>query len=206
MTSFRTPNFRDRQAIILHKPSDSIDRLVRQLERLGMKVEIHWPDFPADGRYADVIFFDADDAFDELFPWAPGAAPMPLIALMGSELPGRIEWAMRQRFSSHVVKPVHSSGVFSALVIAFANFEAANETQREIDTLNARLDGRSAVIRAVVALMASCGIDDTAAYARLRSAAMARRITVEEFCAALDPGTVDRLFADPADPRKRGRR
>lgn len=205
MTGFRTPNFRDRHAIILHKPGDSIDRLVRQLERLGMKTGVHWPDFPADGSYADVIFFDADNAFDELFPWAPGAAPMPLVALLGSELPGRLEWAMRQGVSSHVVKPVQSSGVFSALVIAFANFEAARETQRLIDALTARLDGRPAVIRAVVALMAACGIDDTAAYARIRSAAMARRVTVEDFCATLDPGAIDRLFADQANPRKQTR-
>lgn len=205
MTGFRTPNFRDRHAIILHKPGESIDRLMRQLERLGMKAEVHWPGFPADGSYADVVFFDADNAFDELFPWAPGCAPMPLVAVLGSELPGRIEWAMRQGFSSHVVKPVQSSGVFSALVIAFANFETATETQRLIDALTARLDSRPAVIRAVVALMAACGIDDTAAYARLRSAAMARRVTVEDFCATLDPSTIERLFVNPADARERTR-
>ena len=202
MTGFFTPNFRGRKALVLHPVSDGIDRLIRQLERVGMSTEIRWPDFPADGDYADVIFFDADNGFDGLFPWRPGAAPMPLIALLGSELPGRIEWAMSQGFSAHVVKPIQSSGVFSALVIAFANFEAAAQTRRRLDELSARIEGRPAVIRAVAALMTACDIDDTAAYARIRSAAMSRRVTTEDFCAALDPETIDAVLVNPSKKQK----
>lgn len=186
MTGFRTPNFRGRHALVLHRTGEGIGRLTRQLERLGMTVEWAWPDFPSGGDYADVVFFDADNGFDGQFPWLPGAAPMPLIALMGSELPGRLEWALAQAFSAHVMKPIQSSGVFSALVIAFSSFEAGRAAARRVDDLQSRLDGRPAVIRAVVALMAASGLDDDAAYARIRSAAMARRITVEDFCASLD--------------------
>lgn len=201
MIGFLTPNFRGRHAVVLHPVSDGIDRLMRQLERVGMSAQIHWPDFPADGERADVIFFDADNGFDGLFPWRSGAAPMPLIALLGSELPGRIEWALNQGFSAHVVKPVQSSGVFSALVIAFANFEAAAQTRCRMNELAARIDGRPAVIRAVVALMTACDIDDAAAYARIRSAAMSRRVAVEEFCAALDSETIEAVFVTPAKKR-----
>ena len=204
MTGYRTPNFRGRHALILHRAGDGTGKLGRQLERLGMRAEVCWPEFPAGGEYADVIFFDADNGFDGQFPWTPGDAPMPLIALLGSELPGRIEWAMSQAFSAHVVKPIQSSGVFSALVIAFANFEAARETRRRMDDLYSRLDGRPGVIRAVVALMQFSGLDDGAAYARIRSAAMARRITVENFCSSLDERMIGELFpcAPAANPKR----
>ena len=33
---------------------------------------------------------------DDLFGWEPGRAQVPLIALLGSEAPGRIEWALSQ--------------------------------------------------------------------------------------------------------------
>lgn len=203
MSDFRTPNFRGQHALILHRASDGTGRLARQLERLGMSVEICWPDFPTGGDYADVIFFDADNGFDGLFPWAPGSSLMPLIALLGSELPGRIEWAMSQSFSAHVMKPIQSSGVFSALVIAYSNFEAARQTRRQFDSLNARIEGRPAIIRAVVALMRSRGIDENAAYACIRSAAMVRRMTVEDFCSSLDiSGTGDLVDNAPTSKRR----
>ena len=139
-----------------------------------------------------------------LFPWLPGEAPMPLIALLGSELPGRLEWALSQSFSAHVMKPIQSSGVFSALVIAFSNFEAARDGRRVTDELQLRLGGRAAVIKAVVRVMQAGGFGDDEAYARIRSAAMSRRITVEDFCAALSASMIADLAKEmPRMQRKR---
>ncbi|MHA1566995.1 MAG: ANTAR domain-containing response regulator [Alphaproteobacteria bacterium] len=204
MIGFRTPNFRGRHALVLHRSGEATGRLTRQLERLGMQVEWAWPEFPASGEYADVVFFDADNGFDGLFPWLPGEAPMPLIALLGSELPGRLEWALSQSLCAHVMKPIQSSGVFSALVIAFSNFEAVRDGRRVTDDLQLRLGGRAAVIRAVVGVMKAGGIDDDEAYARIRSAAMSRRITVEDFCSGLGASIITELAREM--PRVQERR
>jgi len=203
LTRFHTPNFRGRRALIMHLPGEGTARLVRQLERLGMAGEVCWPDFPDDGEYADVIFFDADSGFDGLFPWANGEAPMPLIALLGSELPGRIEWAINQAFSAHVIKPIQSNGVFSALVIAFSNFETKLKNHQKLSELHSRLEGRPAVVRAVISVMKLTGLDDEEAYGRIRSAAMARRTTIEDFCSSLDTGQIEKLFAETALHRRR---
>ncbi len=186
MSPFHTPQFRGRKALILHRHGDATRRLTRQLERLGMSVECHWPDFPSGGESTDVIFFDADNGFDGLFPWQPGTAPMPLIALLGSELPSRLEWALAQGTSAHIVKPVQSSGVFSALVIGFANFARSNEVQDTIAGLQGRLASRAAVVRAVVRLTQASKVDEDTAFACIRSAAMDKRITVEDYCERLD--------------------
>lgn len=193
MSSFRTPNFRDRRALVLHRVGDVTNALSRQLERLGMNVEVCWPEFPVGGEYADILFFDADNGFDGLFPWPTGAAPMPLIALLGSELPGRLEWALGQRFSAHVVKPIQSSGVFSALVIASSNFAATTELLARIEDLSVRLSARPAVVHVVVELMRSAAMGEDEAFGCIRSAAMKRRITVEAFCAGLDGSDIAEL-------------
>ena len=202
MTGFRTPNFRGRKALVMHRPDDGTARLVRQLERLGMDADVCWPDFPDGGEYSDVIFFDADSGFDGLFPWPSGEAPMPLVALLGSELPGRIEWAINQSFCAHVIKPVRSNGIFSALVIAFSNFEAQRQNQRRLLELVSRLDGRRAVIRAVVSLMKIGDLDEDAAFSRIRSAAMTRRTTVEDFCSSLDETLIRKLAGNGSASRQ----
>lgn len=204
MTGFRTPNFRDRRALVLHRKGEATNALSRQLERLGMHVEICWPEFPVGGDYADVVFFDADNGFDGLFPWATGAAPMPLIALLGSELPGRLEWALGQRFSAHVVKPIQSSGVFSALVIASSNFAITRDLHNRIEDLAGRLGARPAIVHVVIELMRSASMDEDEAFGCIRSAAMQRRTTIEAFCAGLDgTGIAELVRRRDASSRKR---
>jgi len=203
MSHPRVSNFRNRQALILHRPGNDTARLVRQLERLGMRVQCSWPDFPTGGDYADVILFDADNGYDGLLPWSSDAAPMPLIALFGSELPSRLEWALDQGISAHISKPIQSSGVFSALVVAFSNFAMERGISLQIAELETRLDARPAVIRAVVEIMKKTSLDENAVYACLRSAAMQCRVTIESFCLSLDSPKIAKLVQDLSDFTRR---
>ena len=77
------------RALILHRPHAVVTALTRQLQAVGLRVEATWPDLPSAALAADFVFFDADMGFDDQFPWDRGQAPMPLIALIGSEAPGR---------------------------------------------------------------------------------------------------------------------
>ncbi len=43
MSNFNTPNFRGWRAVIVHRHSENMDRLVRQLARLGIEAELVWP-------------------------------------------------------------------------------------------------------------------------------------------------------------------
>ncbi|TIP31046.1 MAG: transcriptional antiterminator, partial [Mesorhizobium sp.] len=136
------------------------------------------PQLPAEALAADFVFFDADLGFDEQFPWQPGEAPMPLVALIGSEAPGRIEWALSQKADAQLLKPVGNAGVYSALLIARQSFEAGKRLADEIASLRQRVGERQTIVRAVAAL--SKGSDDDRAYAQLRSLAMSWQISVEE--------------------------
>ena len=91
------PNLGGARAVIVHRPHPTVAALKRQLGAIGLSVEACWPELPASAVMADYIFFDVDMGHDSQFPWKPGDAPMPMIALIGSEAPGRIEWALSQK-------------------------------------------------------------------------------------------------------------
>ncbi len=145
---------------------------------------------------ADFVFFDADMGHDGQFPWVAGQSPMPMIALIGSEAPGRIEWALAAGAHAQMLKPVGDNGAYSALLIARDGFDAERALSAEIADLRRRLDERRTVVRAVTALMRR-GMDEDAAYAQLRRMAMDWRISFED--AAL------RVTGDYGDDRARRR-
>ena len=116
------------------------------------------------------MFFDADLGYDAQFPWAPGAAPMPTIALIGSEAPGRIEWALTQGADAHLLKPVGNAGVYSALLIARQRLRRAQAPRPpRSSTLRSRVAERQTIVRRSL-LLAARGLDEEQAYAQLRRA------------------------------------
>ncbi len=104
--SARIPILGGARAFVLHRPHPTATAILRQLTAIGLEATECWPELPADAIAADFCFFDVDLGFDQQFPWAAGAAPMPTIALIGSEAPGRIEWALSQNADAQLLKPV----------------------------------------------------------------------------------------------------
>jgi AmiR/NasT family two-component response regulator len=176
------PNFRGQRALVLHWKDSNRETLVRQLESLGLKVDVLWPveNISAEGH--DVIFFDADQGYDGLFEWPPDQPPIPLIAMMGSEAPGRIEWTLSRAPSAYLVKPIGSTGVFSALAIAFRTFETQRDLKGAIAELTRRAKARPVVFKVILRVMAHFGIGDDDAYQLLRAESMNQRISMENLC------------------------
>jgi AmiR/NasT family two-component response regulator len=172
------PDLGGARAIILHRQHPTVEALARQLRAIGLTVAVHWPDLGTDAVTADYVFFDADLGHDGQFPWPPGQSPMPLIALIGSEAPGRIEWALSQGAAGQIMKPVSGAGAFSALLIAHQAFEARRAMDAQIADLRGRLSERQTIVQAVAHLMRQ-GRDESVAYDLLRQMAMAWRVTIE---------------------------
>ena len=165
-------------AFVLHRPHPATTALTRQLAAIGLTVHETWPALPAEALGADFVFFDADLGHDEQFAWGAGEAPMPTVALIGSEAPGRIEWALAQGADSHLVKPVGNAGIYSALLIARRNFEARRDLLSENAALRARIGERQTIVKAVIALTVTAGGEDRA-YAQLRTFATTWQVTIE---------------------------
>ena len=181
--AIRIQNLGGASAVILHRPHPMVQALERQLRAIGLQVFEAWSELGPAALAADFVFFDADMGHDEQFPWAPGQSPMPMVALIGSEAPGRIEWALRAGAHAQLLKPVGDNGAYSALLIARDSFDAQRALTVEISDLRRRLDERQTVVRAVTLLAARGARDDAAAYAQLRQMAMAWRISFEDAAA-----------------------
>lgn len=192
------PSLGGARALIVHRPHPTVVALTRQLRAIGLGVTAHWPELPASGVLADYIFFDADMGHDSQFPWKPGDAPMPMIALIGSEAPGRIEWALSQNAAGQLLKPIGDGGVFSALLIARQAFDARNALAAEIADLRARLSERQTVVQAVMLLARTAGTEERA-YEQLRQMAMSWRVTIEQAAQRL----VAHGSSGPTMPRNR---
>lgn len=181
-------NFRSLRAVVLHRRDHNRDALESQLRRIGLQVICLTPLAGESLPTADVVFFDADLGYQGLFPWERNAAPAPLIAVLASEAPGRLEWALDQGATSYLLKPIGSTGAFNALVVAFRLFAERREMRTALTDLAERVRARPIVVRAAIALMTGLGVSEDRALTLLRQTAMRERITVEALCARIAAG------------------
>jgi AmiR/NasT family two-component response regulator len=179
------PVFRGRRALLLHKPDRDRQVLESQLTRLGMLVECRTAADPSQWPLVDLCLFEADANKRHIFPWASGEPDIPLIALIGSETPERIQWSLAQGVSAFLVKPVRSNGTYLALMQAEHSFVRNSRVLAEINELRERVKSRRIVFKALLKLMKLWAIDEDQAFDRLRSVSMQRSVSVEELCVSI---------------------
>lgn len=180
-----TPNFRGRRALVLHRAGDTTERISRQLALLGIATEVRWQALTdADGL--DLVLVDADEGWTGLLPWrSPEGKPVPLVALLASEAPGRVAWALDQGADALLAKPVTASAVYPALVMAVRRHTEARAAAETLAELRERLRLRPLVRGAVERLQADRGWGEEEAVRHLRREAMRQRVTLEQCAAAL---------------------
>lgn len=184
----RTPNFTGWHAVILHREDSNTERLIRQLGLLGIRTRQQWAPLGAED-IPDIVLVDADQGWDDLLPWNGETPSRPVVALLGSEAPGRIAWALKQGASAVIAKPVATSAVYPALVMALAIHEERRDATGRLRYLEERIRMRPLVYAAVEKLKTARGLDEERAYAILRDCAMRRRLSMEQIAAIFLGGT-----------------
>ena len=109
-----------------------------------------------------------------------------MIAIVGAETPGRLDWMQQQQPAAYVLRPIRSSGVYTALVMGFHNASERQELLAKIARLERRAQARRTVFAASTYLMTTYGLTESAAYRLLREAAMRQRTTIEEISARIE--------------------
>ncbi|TPP06073.1 ANTAR domain-containing response regulator [Rhizobium glycinendophyticum] len=178
----KTPNFTGWRAVILAEEDSNVERLRRQLSLLGLSSAMQWLPLGG-GDLPDLVIVDADRGWDELLPWPAKRPARPVVALLGSEAPGRIAWAISCGAGAIVPKPVTSASVYPALVLAVSSHEQRKEEEARIAHLEERLRLRPVVFAAIERLKVQKSIDEEAAYALLRDNAMRQRMPIERLAA-----------------------
>ncbi|MBB3657793.1 AmiR/NasT family two-component response regulator [Rhizobium sp. BK650] len=182
-----TPNFTGWHAVVLHREDGNTERLIRQLRLLGLSATLQWAPLSA-ASLPDLVIVDADQGFDDLLPWSGGAATRPVIALLGSEAPGRIAWALSQGTGAIIPKPIAASAVYPALVMALSIHQERKGIAERLQYLEERVRLRPLVHAAVEKLMKAHAVDEERAYSILRNCAMRRRLPMEQIAAFIIGG------------------
>ncbi len=220
-------NFRGFRGLWLGPPSPAATMLAATMERLGATFELR-TDWSSDDVHLerDICFIDGDTMFDASGLCAPGQQQplVPVIGVVGSEVPSRLKALFDVGATALLRKPVHPSTVYSALFLAANNHARLARLAHRTAEQDRRLGGRRFVIKAVVKLVQEHGICDEQAFALLRRESMRLRIGIEDYaktvCANIsdqeglheptqDEPTRDRRdaagFGDDADGRPGGR-
>jgi AmiR/NasT family two-component response regulator len=180
----QTPNFTGWHAAVIHRADNNTEKLIRQLRLLGIRATQQWTRLAAED-VPELVIVDADQGWDELLPWKDAAPACPVVALLGSEAPGRIAWALEQGAGAIIAKPVSASAIYPALVMAASLHQERKAVAERLKHLEERVRLRPLVHAAVEKLMAARSLDEERAYAVLRDCAMRRRMPMEQIAALI---------------------
>ncbi|MGH8692532.1 MAG: ANTAR domain-containing response regulator [Burkholderiales bacterium] len=106
--------------------------------------------------------------------------PRPVIMFTSDATPETIRRAVRAGVSAYVVDGLDPTRVQSIIEAAVARFEELQDLRGQLAEANLRLSERKLVERAKGLLMKSRNLDEEAAYAALRKAAMDRKLKLSE--------------------------
>ena len=176
---------RGRRALMVMRDEREISIVCRQLSRLGMTVSQHDPAEPPPNQTVDVILMDADAIpikSDQATVWKLN---VPIIALIGTETPSRLKWLLDLRLASFLIKPLHSAGLYTALVVAFDSAQRRAYEAAHIEKLEERIRSRQVVFAAILQIMRGHGMSETDAFALIRQTAMRHRTTIEVLSAEI---------------------
>ncbi|WP_271167864.1 ANTAR domain-containing response regulator [Hansschlegelia plantiphila] len=121
----------------------------------------------------DLLVIDADNGTVAAPRYAIAEIARPKIALVGSEAPSRLQWALSQEVTAHLQKPIRSQGLFSTIVFA-------RERHAQLVGAESRAQGRRFVVSAQIALIRELAIDEASSFRCLRNLAMNTHKTIEQ--------------------------
>jgi response regulator NasT len=131
----------------------------------------------------DVIVIDTEspsrDVLEHLVVMSQHT-PRPVVMFAADREPEKIREATRAGVSAYVVDGVDKNRIKAIVDAAVARFEEMQSLRAQLAEANQKLSERKLVERAKGLLMKSRGLDEEAAYAALRKAAMDRNLKLSE--------------------------
>ena len=133
----------------------------------------------------DILFVDSDLNHPVNAPDGSRLLPaaVPVIGIVGVESPSRLRFLIQFGATALLRKPIHTAAIYSAMFMGVNGFLRHRYLEACLEEQERRHRGRRVVVRAIVNLMSSAGIDDDQAYAILRRASMRQQLKIEDYCA-----------------------
>ncbi len=136
----------------------------------------------------DVVIVNADsptrDTLENLAA-INDALPRPVVVFAEDPADAPMRRALQAGVSAYVVAGLQPQRLAPVLQVAIARFEQDLALRRELDRAQAQLAARKTIERAKGILMQEAGLDEEAAYQRLRKLAMDRKLPMAELAARI---------------------
>nr|WP_310525061.1 ANTAR domain-containing protein [Polymorphobacter sp.] len=136
----------------------------------------------------DVVLIDLEsprrDVLDEMFAVSRAVA-RPIAMFVDQSDASMMEAAIDAGVSAYVVDGLRKERIKAVLDLSIARFNAFRRLQDELHEARSALADRKVIDRAKVIVMKQRGLDEDAAYALLRSAAMQQSRRIAEIATAL---------------------
>lgn len=172
--------------LVIHPDDDERELFVAHLKRIGCQVDLVWPAPDALPDKIDVVLFLLGPTRDpNTASWMSSAENIARIAIISFETPEILSELGRANVHGVLSKPIRIFGMLAALTtaIGLAKHEATLKTR--IRSLDETLKARRKIEKAVAILAQTRGIDEQAAYKRLRDKSQNSQVTIAEIADAI---------------------
>jgi AmiR/NasT family two-component response regulator len=170
---------------MLHPADRDGEELVRQLKRIGCRVDVVWPPPKEIEGDPDVVYFLVDSHGATKPEWRAAELRAALIAVIDFENPTTLKDLIDCNAHGVLVRPLRPAGVLSTLVLAMANQSYEARLLTKVAKLEETLKSRREIEKATRIIMDLRGLSEPKAYEFIRQQATTKRVSTAKMAASI---------------------
>lgn len=171
-------DFRGQRMVVAHPREREVERLIRNLQRLGARVEPQWP--PAEKLDGDVaaLFTVVNPVAQPLLHAAGADVRTAIVAIVDPQDSAALRFLDDATPHAVLVAPFDATAITASLVVASGNLRMLRRQLSRIARLEETLRSYRKVEQAKAILMQRRRMGEPEAYGYLRDQAMRRRVSI----------------------------
>jgi len=179
---------RSLRAMVVHPADSHAQELVDHLSRIGCRTETVWPPPGAVDEHVDILFLEIKETVPEdmkrLLREIGDKRPT-LVGLISYENPSVLQSVLDLHADAVVTKPLRPHGLLTSMVMARRVWQERRAAEKRIKKLKEQVKSSQNISRAKFILMHLHKISEDEAYKRIRTQAMAKRVTTSDIAEAI---------------------
>ena len=178
MANTAVTDFRQLHAVVVHPRDNNGELLIRQLQRVGCRVDNLWPPVGPIGANVDVVLCLVKPETRQLASALVEEPNAAMVAVVEQDDPGILQLLADFTPQAVIHAPFNGPALLTNILVARNNSRYQRRLQSKISKLEETLRSVRKVERAKSILMALRKIDEAEAYAYLRDQAMKKRLPI----------------------------
>jgi AmiR/NasT family two-component response regulator len=179
-------NIRALNVVVVHPQDQDGDELGAQLQRIGCKFQVFWPELDVLPVGTDLVLLAVrPETLSLRYPWMHRAATPPVIPILTFENPITLAAVLQLDAFTTIASPVRSAGLLTAIAVTMNQSKTRRARERYIERLEQKSVHHRIIQQATQIIMESRGLSEGEAYQLLRSQAMIKRESIESIASSL---------------------